>query len=272
MCGGERVRGQTKWECLIEMVRGVEFVWEKSVDGVENTQDMMSHPALNAATASEDGGGLHDWTAAAAAATRELDGKALGCSTYGGYHLPPPEIRDIVDAPPAPTISFSPNNDRIMFLKRRALPPLADLAKPEAKLAGIRIDVECNIRSRVCSYSGIGIHQLMPDGSLGPETNIHGFPDDAAINFVGWSPNGRHLSFNIRYNEVSSNRCLLMVKHHIDLESFGRTYGLRSVGKSYICLNFNSQPPKLEYAVGSCGCLILVSGFAFFDDLVILGE
>ncbi|KAJ4958109.1 hypothetical protein NE237_025220 [Protea cynaroides] len=70
-------------------------------------------------------------------------------SLGGGYRLPPPEIRDIVDAPPLPALSFSPQRDKILFLKRRALPLLSELAKPEEKLAGIRIDGKCNTRSRM---------------------------------------------------------------------------------------------------------------------------
>ena len=66
-----------------------------------------------------------------------------------GYRLPPPEIKDIVDAPPLPALSFSPYRDKILFLKRRSLPPLSELVKPENKLAGIRIDGKSNARSRM---------------------------------------------------------------------------------------------------------------------------
>lgn len=121
------------------------------------------------------------------------------------YRLPPPEIKDIVDAPPLPALSFSPHRDKILFLKRRALPPLEELARPEEKLAGIRIDGKCNTRSRMSFYTGIGIHQLLPDGTLGPEREVHGFPDGAKINFVTWSPDGQHLSFSVRIDEEENN-------------------------------------------------------------------
>ncbi|XP_030543205.1 probable glutamyl endopeptidase, chloroplastic isoform X1 [Rhodamnia argentea] len=131
----------------------------------------------------------------------EDEGSALG----GAYRLPPPEIRDIVDAPPLPALSFSPQRDKILFLKRRALPPLTELARPEEKLAGIRIDGKCNTRSRMSFYTGIGIHQLLPDGKLGPEKEVHGFPDGAKINFVTWSNDGKHLSFSIRSDEEGNS-------------------------------------------------------------------
>lgn len=122
-------------------------------------------------------------------------------SLGGGYHLPPKEIRDIVDAPPLPVLSFSPHRDKILFLKRRALPPLSELARPEEKLAGVRIDGNSNARSRMSFYTGIGIHELMDDGKLGPEKEVQGFPDGAKINFVSWSQDGQHLSFSVRVDE-----------------------------------------------------------------------
>ncbi|PON61711.1 Peptidase [Parasponia andersonii] len=145
-------------------------------------------------------------TSAAALAEDEDDS-----TTEVGYRLPPPEIRDIVDAPPLPALSFSPQRDKILFLKRRALPPLAELARPEEKLAGIRIDGKCHTRSRMSFYTGIGIHQLLPDGTLGPEKEIHGFPDGAKINFVTWSPDGRHLSFSVRVDEEENSSSKLAV-------------------------------------------------------------
>ncbi|GJY61914.1 probable glutamyl endopeptidase, chloroplastic [Tanacetum coccineum] len=119
-----------------------------------------------------------------------------------GYRLPPPEIKDIVDAPPLPALSFSPFRDKILFLKRRSLPPLSELAKPEDKLAGMRIDGKSNARSRMSFYAGIAIHELKDDGTLGPEKLIHGFPDGSKLNFVTWSPDGKHLAFSIRQDEV----------------------------------------------------------------------
>ncbi|KAL8191976.1 hypothetical protein R6Q57_028097 [Mikania cordata] len=118
-----------------------------------------------------------------------------------GYRLPPSEIRDIVDAPPLPALSFSPKRDKILFLKRRSLPPLSELAKPEDKLAGVRIDGKANTRSRMSSYTGIGIHDLKDDATLGPEKLIHGFPEGSKINFVTWSTDGKHLAFSIRQDQ-----------------------------------------------------------------------
>ncbi|KAB2616311.1 glutamyl endopeptidase [Pyrus ussuriensis x Pyrus communis] len=164
------------------------------------------------AGASEDAsdGGATNGSVSSTAAAASLDGEED--ATLGvRYRLPPQEIKDIVDAPPLPALSFSPRRDKILFLKRRALPPLAELARPEEKLAGVRIDGKCNTRTRMSFYTGIGIHQFLPDGTLGPEIEVRGFPDGAKINFVTWSPDGRHLAFTIRFDEGESTTSKLKV-------------------------------------------------------------
>ncbi|KAG0615601.1 hypothetical protein M758_5G054700 [Ceratodon purpureus] len=126
------------------------------------------------------------------------NGSTNGDGAVSGYQLPPKEIREIVDAPPIPALSFSPKRDEILFLERRSLPPVADLAKPELKLAGLRIDPDYNSRSRTSFYTGISIHKLLDEGILGPARSIAGLPEDAKINSVSWSPDARHVAFSIR--------------------------------------------------------------------------
>eukprot|EP00976_Prorocentrum_cordatum_P083045 1185082-Prorocentrum_minimum.AAC.2 len=67
-----------------------------------------------------------------------------------GYRVPPSEILDIIDAPPMPSVTLSPSRDKslqraqrwqkalqMMFLHRPPpLPPVAELARAELKLAG----------------------------------------------------------------------------------------------------------------------------------------
>ncbi|XP_058738358.1 probable glutamyl endopeptidase, chloroplastic [Vicia villosa] len=172
----------------------------------------FSHIAPLAAVSTEDSaGGASNGSVSPSSATDTFadyeDDSTLGV----GYRVPPPVIRDIVDAPPVPALSFSPYRDKIIFLKRTALPPLTELARPEEKLAGIRIDGHLNSRSRMSFYTGLGIHRILPDGTLGPEVEVRGFPEGAKINFVTWSPDARHLSFSVRVNEEDCNTSKLRV-------------------------------------------------------------
>ncbi|KAM7521410.1 hypothetical protein LguiA_011312 [Lonicera macranthoides] len=161
---------------------------------------------LKAVVSSENGGGAPN---ASVSSNLTLDDQesALG----SGYRIPPAEIRDIIDAPPLPELSLSPQRDKILFHKRRSLPPLSELARPEEKLAGIRIDGKRNTQSRMSFSTGVGIHNLLDDDTLGPEMEIHGLPDGAKINFVTWSIDGQHLSFSIRVDEEDGSCSKLRV-------------------------------------------------------------
>jgi hypothetical protein len=54
-----------------------------------------------------------------------------------GYRLPPKEIAEIVDAPPEPLLSFSPDRSLVLQLSRPPPNmPISELARPELKLAG----------------------------------------------------------------------------------------------------------------------------------------
>ncbi|KAG5514161.1 hypothetical protein RHGRI_035531 [Rhododendron griersonianum] len=152
-------------------------------------------------------------------AMAEPDLDELYSESLVGYRLPLSELIDIVDAPPLPALSFSPQRYKILFLKRRSLPSLSELARPEEKLAGVRIDGKANTRSRMSFYTGIGIHRLLDDGTLGPETEVHGLPDGAKINFVTWSNDGKHLSFSVRRDEEDNNTSSKLTVWVADIET-----------------------------------------------------
>ncbi|EPS59919.1 hypothetical protein M569_14885 [Genlisea aurea] len=155
------------------------------------------------AAAEGDGSSSSGGTGSTAAA--EFEELSLG----NGYRLPVQEIRDIVDAPPLPNLTLPPRKDKILFLKRNSLPNLADLARPEEKLAGLRIDGKSYCRSRMSSYTGISVYQILEDYTLGPEREISGLPSGAKINFVTWSNDGSYLAFAIRTNEDDGSSSML---------------------------------------------------------------
>lgn len=57
-----------------------------------------------------------------------------------GYALPSAALQAVVDAPRAPTLSLSPRRDIAAMLQTPSLPSIAEVAQPELKLAGLRIN------------------------------------------------------------------------------------------------------------------------------------
>ncbi|KXZ47832.1 hypothetical protein GPECTOR_32g444 [Gonium pectorale] len=74
-----------------------------------------------------------------------------------GYKLPPPEIAAIVDAPSQPGLSYSPDRKLFLQLQRPpSLPPIFEMARPELKLGGLRLDPELYARSKMGYNTGRG--------------------------------------------------------------------------------------------------------------------
>ncbi|BDA47831.1 probable glutamyl endopeptidase, chloroplastic [Coccomyxa sp. Obi] len=127
----------------------------------------------------------------------------VGQRPTAGYMLPPQEIIDLVDVPPEPNLSFSPDRSQVLQLYRPPpLPPISEIARPELKLAGLRIDAQLNAGSRMGYYTGLSIVQMTDDlilpAPMERTTPITGYPEGLWINLVSWSQDGRHIAFTVR--------------------------------------------------------------------------
>ena len=110
-----------------------------------------------------------------------------------GYQTPPAALVDLVDAPLAPGVSLSPDGTHLLLMTRQALPTIADLAKPELRLAGLRINPRNSGPSRTRYFTSLTFLSL----SGGEETLVTGIPDRARISNVAWAPDSRHVSFTV---------------------------------------------------------------------------
>ena len=106
------------------------------------------------------------------------------------YRLPPQDIVDIVDAAPSPFTSLSPDRRHLLLLHRKALPSIAELARPMERLAGLRLDAATNGRHGPASVSGLSVIDLESD-----ETRDFDTPDGAGLSDFTWSPDGTKAAF-----------------------------------------------------------------------------
>ena len=112
-------------------------------------------------------------------------GLAVSANAEEGYRTPPAEITDIVTRAPAPRVSLSPDKSTMLLMEREALPPVADLARPMEKLAGLRLDASINDRHGTRAYVGL----TLQDVATG-ETRSIKLPENADIADVSWSIDG----------------------------------------------------------------------------------
>jgi dipeptidyl aminopeptidase/acylaminoacyl peptidase len=108
-----------------------------------------------------------------------------------GYQLPPEEIVAIVDAPQTPGVLASPDNSTLLLLDRPGLVTIAELSKPEMRLAGIRFDPSTNGLSR--GQYVIRISSMNIDGTGLRE--LSGLPADPRIGNIAWSDDSRRFVF-----------------------------------------------------------------------------
>jgi dipeptidyl aminopeptidase/acylaminoacyl peptidase len=106
------------------------------------------------------------------------------------YQQPPTEIREVLNAPPTPAVSLSPQRDYAIFLQAVRYPPIAEVAQPFLSLVGIRVDANTNGVHMANYYVSFTIKKL-PGG----ESVAITMPKDGKFGAPVWSPDGKQFAF-----------------------------------------------------------------------------
>jgi len=109
------------------------------------------------------------------------------------YQTPPPALMELIDAPPTPAVDVDPTNTWLLIMDRPNLSPIDELAQPELRLAGLRINPRTWTASRRGFYSGLTLQNIR----TGVAKPVSGLPDGVRIQHVEWSPDARHLAFTV---------------------------------------------------------------------------
>ena len=109
-----------------------------------------------------------------------------------GYRLPSAALQAVVDAPRAPSLRLSPRRDMVAMLQTPSLPSIAEVAAPELKLAGLRINPKTFSDSRFSFGSKLWLVSTVD----GKERQISGLPQPLSVASLTWSPDQKYLAFN----------------------------------------------------------------------------
>ena len=110
---------------------------------------------------------------------------------HAQYQMPPAPLQAIVDAPRAPTIGLSPMRNLATMIDQPALPAIVDVAQPELKLAGLRL----NPRTYSPSRFSFGSNLKLLDLETGKQMDVRGLPPALRLASSSWSPDQRYLAF-----------------------------------------------------------------------------
>jgi dipeptidyl aminopeptidase/acylaminoacyl peptidase len=101
------------------------------------------------------------------------------------YQTPPKAIYDLVMAKPTPTVTFDSKGQFMLILDRSSMPSVEDLAQPELRIAGLRINPNNFGPSRSSYFTNITIK----DVKKGTEFKVSGLPPNLKAGNLQWSPN-----------------------------------------------------------------------------------
>lgn len=123
---------------------------------------------------------------------------AVAARGQDGYRQPPPPIADILDAAPTPGVIVGPDHEWLLLLERDALPGIVEVAAPELRLAGVRIDPTVSGRSRASYLTGLRLRAIPQNAGAGEqaERDIR-TPEGALIGFPVWSADGTRIAFTV---------------------------------------------------------------------------
>jgi len=107
------------------------------------------------------------------------------------FRTPPEEIRKLVDAPLPPAVLVDPAGTRLVLLDLPGYKTLAELAEPELRLAGLRINPKSHNRARLNVTTGISVKEI----ASGKSARVEGLPASPRIQWTRFSPKGTYFSF-----------------------------------------------------------------------------
>ena len=119
-------------------------------------------------------------------------GNSLVFSQVGtSYQSPPKAILDIVLAPPTPGVNIDTKGEWMLLSERSDFPSINDLAEPELRIAGIRINPDNFGPSRFTSIIGFKLKNI----KSGETFSIDGLPKQVKAGNVQWSPDEKQIAF-----------------------------------------------------------------------------
>ena len=121
----------------------------------------------------------------------------------GGYKMPPKDIADMLLAKPSPNVSIDDKAEWMLLTDVSLYPSVEELARPELRIAGLRINPNNFAASRQNFISNIWLKNI----ASGKDYKITGLPSPLFAGNVSWSPGNKKIAFT----QTTANKVDLFV-------------------------------------------------------------
>lgn len=132
---------------------------------------------------------------------------ALGTGVFAqdaiNYQLPPKAIADLLLAKPTPAVNIDSKAAWMLLSERNSYPSIEELAMPEYRIAGMRINPNNYAPSRQTFINNFSLKNV----KTGKVTPVTGLPSPLYAGNVSWSPNETKIAFT----QTTQNRIDLYV-------------------------------------------------------------
>src|SRR5688572_3761511 len=108
-----------------------------------------------------------------------------------GYKTPPKDVMDLVLVKPTPNVSIDDKAEWMLFTQSNSYPSIEELAQPELRIAGLRINPNNFAPSRQTFINDLWFKNL----SSNKEIKISGLPSPLMAGNINWSPNDKKIAF-----------------------------------------------------------------------------
>lgn len=115
-----------------------------------------------------------------------------------GYKVPPKAIADMLMAKPTPGISVDAKGEWMLFTVANSYPSVEELARPELRIAGLRINPANFAPSRQNFINHLSLRHI----ASGKDLKISGLPAPLYAGAISWSPDDKKIAFT----NTSGNR------------------------------------------------------------------
>ncbi|MET0635377.1 MAG: prolyl oligopeptidase family serine peptidase [Chitinophagaceae bacterium] len=109
----------------------------------------------------------------------------------GNYKTPPKAIADMLLAKPTPAVSIDDRGEWMLFTESSSYPSVEELARPEWKIAGLRINPSNFAPSRQNFITNLYLKNI----KTGRLVNITGLPSPLYASATSWSPGEKKIAF-----------------------------------------------------------------------------